>query len=89
MAQFAGGSAYMMSKEIGDGVLLLSPSMIRKYTPGDLRLLMFEIEKAQRDARAEQPDLDDLNALQRRNRRIQRFSQALLVIRNHVATGNR
>ncbi len=50
----------------------------------EIRELQRELEKNQREVRAEQPPLDDLNAIKKKNRRIQRISSALMTIRNFL-----
>ncbi len=50
----------------------------------EIRELQRELEKNQREVRAEQPPLDDLNAIKKKNRKIQRISSALMTIRNFL-----
>ncbi len=84
MGRFLGGSAYAMSREISEGYILLSPNSLKKYSNMEIRELQRELEKNQREVRAEQPPLDDLNAIKKKNRRIQRISSALMTIRNFL-----
>jgi hypothetical protein len=84
MGRFLGGSAYAMSREISEGYILISPNSLKKYSNLEIRELQRELEKIQREARAEQPPLDDLNAIKKKNRKIQRISSALLTIRNFL-----
>lgn len=80
MASFLGGSAPAMAAQIADGFILLSQNTLRGYTDGELNLLRFELEKLQRDARAEAPPQDDAHAQQARNRKISRLSGAIQVV---------
>lgn len=84
MGRFLGGSAYAMSREISEGYILISPNSLKKYSDQEIRELQRELEKIQREARAEQPSLDDLNAIKKKNRKIQRISTALMTIRNFL-----
>jgi hypothetical protein len=86
MAGFMGGSAAAMAAQVADGNILLSPATIKKLTPGELGSLKFELERLQRDTRAEVPAQDDAQASQARNRRISRISSALQVVQNQMTT---
>ncbi|MEW5807800.1 MAG: hypothetical protein AB1756_10720 [Acidobacteriota bacterium] len=82
MGTFIGGSAYAMSRDIAEGYILLSPNYLKKFTSYEMMALQSELEKLQRETRAEQPPLDDIDAIKKRNRRIQRVSAALMTIKN-------
>lgn len=82
MAGFMGGSAWKMAKDITEGYISLNPSNLKRFNIGDLRKLAFELAKGERSVRSEQPAQDDLEAIQSRNRRLQRISQALMVLRD-------
>ena len=85
MGNFMGGSAPAMANQIAEGFILLSQNTLRGFTDGELNLLRFELEKLQRDARAEVPPQDDAMAQQVRNRKISRLSSAVQVV-NHQLT---
>ena len=85
MGNFMGGSAPAMANQIVEGFILLSANTLRGFTDGELNLLRFELEKLQRDARAEVPPQDDAMAQQARNRKISRLSAAVQVV-NHQLT---
>src|SRR6185369_4145865 len=85
MGNFMGGSAPAMANQIAEGFILLSQATLRGFTDGELNLLRFELEKLQRDARAEVPPQDDAMAQQVRNRKISRLSSAVQVV-NHQLT---
>jgi len=82
MAKFMGGSAPAMASQVAQGLYLLSSASLKGYQPGELASLKQELEKLQRDARAETPPQDDAQANQARNRKISRLSQALQIITN-------
>jgi len=82
MGTFIGGSAYAMSKEIMQGYILISPTLLKKYASAELLALQLELEKLQREIRAELPSLEDIEALKKKNRRIQRIQSALITIKN-------
>jgi hypothetical protein len=88
MATFMGGSAPAMANQIAEGYILLSANSLRGFLPPDLNLLKAELEKLQRDARAEVPPQDDAMANQVRNRKIGRLSAALQIVHHKLTTRN-
>lgn len=80
MGSFMGGSAYAMSRDIAEGYILLSAAILKGFNASELAQLRQQLEKVQREVRADQPPLDDIQAIQRRGRKISRISSALLVI---------
>ena len=86
MANFMGGSAPAMASQVAEGFILLSTNSLRGFAPGDLSLLRFELERLQRDARAEVPPQNDAMAQQARNRKIARISSAVQVVANQMTT---
>ena len=82
MAGFLGGSAWKMAKDITDGYLTVNLHNLKKFTLGELRQLSFELGKSERSVRGEQVDLSDMDAIKDKNRRLQRISQAFMVMRD-------
>ena len=80
MANFVGGSAPAMAAQILEGYILLNKNTLKGFTPGELGLLKQELEKTQREIRAEVPPPDDALANQARNRKIARLSSAVQVV---------
>jgi len=80
MGNFLGGSAYSMSRDIAEGFVLLNANLLKKFTGAELAQLRQQLEKVQKEVRAEQPPLDDVQAIQKRGRKISRISSALLVL---------
>jgi len=85
MGNYMGGSAPAMANQIVDGFILLSQASLKGFTDGELTLLRFELERMQRDTRAEVPPQDDAMAQQVRNRKISRLSAAIQIV-NHQLT---
>lgn len=75
-----GGSAPAMANQVAEGFILLSPATLKGYPPGDLSNLKAELEKIQREVRAETPAQDDAQANQARNRKITRINSAIIVV---------
>ena len=80
MGNFLGGSAYAMSRDIAEGYVLLNANLLKKFTAPELAQLRQQLEKVQKEVRADQPQLDDIQAIQKRGRKISRISSALLVL---------
>jgi hypothetical protein len=70
-----------MAQQIGDGFILVSERTFKPFLRPDLDKLAFELDKCLREARAEQPALDDIQAVQGRQRRIGRLQGALSMLR--------
>lgn len=83
MATFPGGSAYAMVREIADGYFLVTERTFARFDRGALGQLQFEIDRHMREVRGDQPPLDDMQAIQKRNRKIQRLNTALMVLRSY------
>jgi hypothetical protein len=85
MGNFLGGSAYAMASQIAKGYLLVTPMVLRRLTRADLNQLQHELQKIITDERANQPALDDTQALKARNRTISRINNALQVIKGRLS----
>jgi len=83
MASFLGGSAFAMARGIADGYHLVTERTFKNLSMGDVSALSQELDVALRDARSEQPPLDDLTAVKARNRRIQRLNTAFMILRSY------
>ncbi|MGC8764076.1 MAG: hypothetical protein ACP5VN_10695 [Acidobacteriota bacterium] len=82
---YMGGSAAAMASSLMEGYILPSPVNLKKLSLEELRALQFEVERLLRDQRAVVPDQADTLALQKRNQRILKLSQAQMVIGNYLA----
>jgi hypothetical protein len=79
---FPGGSAWAMAKDLAEGVMLPTERTWARLLAPELDQVAFEIERALRDIRGNQPAIDDMPAVQQRNRRIQRLNGALTMLRS-------
>ncbi|HXU47060.1 MAG TPA: hypothetical protein VN783_16140 [Thermoanaerobaculia bacterium] len=78
---FPGGSAWAMARDIAEGVQLVTERSFKNLTRADLDQLGFEIDRALREQRGQQAALEDLPAIQQRNRRLQRLTAGLAMLR--------
>lgn len=65
----------------GGGFLLVTERTYQRFAVEELDQLAFELDRLLRDLRGEQPALDDLPAIQQRNRKLQRLNSALSMLR--------
>ncbi|HEV7506324.1 MAG TPA: hypothetical protein VGS07_15580 [Thermoanaerobaculia bacterium] len=72
-----------MTRDVAEGYMLLTERSFKTLTRGDLDQLVFEIDRHLRELRGDQPGLDDLPAIQLRQRRMQRLNSALLMLRSY------
>ena len=88
MSVFLGGSAYNMVRELADGFIIVTERTFKTYKPQDLTDFQMEAERYLRDVRAAQAPTGDSDAIQKRQRRLQRLQQAI-TIANAVRSRNR
>ena len=81
MASFPGGSAYAMARDIGEGYHSVNERTFQRFNRADLDKLTFELNRLLKEVRGDQPAIDDLPAVQQRNRKIQRLNTAMMILR--------
>lgn len=77
------GNPLIMAREIGDGFHSLTPGALKKYTPADVKIINNNLQQVLRDARAEVPPPGDADAIRRKNLRMQRLNQAIMMLANY------
>ena len=70
-----------MARDVCDGYVLVTERTFLRFAAGELDQLSFELDRLLRDLRGDQPPLDDIPALQLRNRKIQRVNQASMMLK--------
>ena len=78
-----GGSAFGYARDIAEGFQVVTERSFKGITPPEMDQLAFEIDRGLRDIRAEQVPMDDLPMIQAKNRRIQRLTGALMMMRSY------
>jgi hypothetical protein len=89
MAGFLGGSAYAMCRDVAEGYYAVTARTFAGMTRPQLDQLAQELDKTLREVRGTQVPLDDLPAIQKRNRRIGRLNNALMILRTVRQGGHR
>jgi hypothetical protein len=72
-----------MARDVAEGYLLVTERTFKTMTRADLDQLSFEIDRHLRDLRGDQPALEDIPAIQLRQRRMQRLNTTLLMLRSY------
>lgn len=72
-----------MVRDIAEGYYLLTERSFRPFSRSELDKIQFEIDRKLRELRGEQPALDDLPAVQSRNRRIQRLTTGTMMLSSY------
>jgi len=81
MGNFMGGSAWAMARDITEGFIMVTERTFLRLQRPEIDQLAFEIDRHLREIRGEQAPLDDVAALQQRNRRISRLNNAMVMLR--------
>jgi hypothetical protein len=82
MAVFQGGSAYAMVRDIADGYIITSELTFKQFRDADFQSFLFEGDRLLREVRGTQAPTGDVEATQRRQRRLRRIQQALTIAHN-------
>ncbi|HEY3123855.1 MAG TPA: hypothetical protein VGK70_07295 [Thermoanaerobaculia bacterium] len=82
MSVFIGGSAYSMVRDIADGFIIASELTFKQFGAGDFALFSQEADKLLREIRGNPPPATDVDATQKRQRRMQRVQHAMTLARN-------
>lgn len=72
-----------MVQGIESGVVALNEKSLKRLTTSELQLLALELDRQLRLKRSEQPALDDIAAIQDRQRTIQKLTASLMMLRGH------
>ncbi len=78
-----GGSAYAMVQQVAEGFMLVTERSFKRLGRAELDKLGFELEKVMRETRGDLPPADDLQAIQKRNRKIQRLNTCRMMLRTY------
>ncbi len=89
MANFVGGSAFSMANQIVEGYLLLNVHHLKRMSVNDIMELKKELDKIMRETRGDQPPLDQIELLQKRNRKIAKINQANMILNHNLTSKKR
>ncbi len=89
MSPYVGGSAPAMASQVADGYTLITAMQLKRLTDPELDQFQFEVEKLLRDLRAQQVPLEDIAAIQLKNRKMSRLVNAIAQIQATLAKRRR
>lgn len=77
------GNPKGLAKDIAEGFFALTPPILRKFTPPELKTINQNLNIVLRETRGEGVETGDVETIRRKSLRIQRLNQALLVLSNY------
>lgn len=77
------GSPKGLAKDIAEGFFALTPSILRKFTPPELKTINQNLNIVLRETRGEPVETGDVDSIRRKSLQIQRLNQALLVLASY------
>jgi len=77
------GNPKSLALDIADGFTSLTPTALKRYSPSEIRTIYQHLNLALREVRAEAVPAEDATQMRRKNLRIQRLNQALLLLSNY------
>ena len=77
------GSPKGLAKDVAEGYFTLTPPILRKFTPPELKTINQNLNIVLRETRGEPVETGDVETIRRKSLRIQRLNQALLVLANY------
>jgi hypothetical protein len=69
--------------DIADGFASFSPATLKRYSPSELKAIHTNLSLVLREIRGETIPPEDTMGIKRKNTRIQRINQALLLLSNY------
>ncbi len=77
------GSPKGLAKDIAEGYFALTPPILRKFTPPELKTVNQNLGIVLRETRGEPAETGNVDTIRRKSHRIQRLNQALFVLANY------
>ena len=73
-----------VAHDIANGLVQLNPVALKRYMPGDLKVLLSHLLQVQRETRATLIPQEDIMALKRKNQHMQHIHNAITMINSYV-----
>jgi len=77
-----GKSSKALTVDIAEGYVAVNPLFLKPFDPDSLKDFYHQIDKTQRELRAERFPSNDIQAIRMRNLKLQRLYSAQMIIRN-------
>jgi len=82
MGNVRGKSNKALTVDVAEGYVAVNPLFLKSFDPESLKEFYQQIDKTQKELRAEKFPTNDVQAIRMRNLRLQRLYQAQMIIRN-------
>ncbi len=82
MSAFLGGSAYTMVRDVAEGYIIATELTFKKFQQAEFQQFGFEADKLLREIRGTVVPAGDIDATQKRHRKMQRLQQAMTIANN-------
>lgn len=79
-----GKSIEAIARDIADGYIYVNPLMLKGFDDDSLKDLYYQLTKVQVDTRAEKYPFNDIQEIRKRNLRLQRLFNAIVILKNYV-----
>ena len=79
-SQIQGKSLTAVAKDIAEGYNSLNPPLLKKFDPEAFKNLHQALKKFQKEIRGEKFPLHDVEGIRKRNTKLQRLHQAIMVL---------
>lgn len=77
------GSPKGLAKDIAEGFFALTPAILRKFTPPELKTINQNLNIVLRESRGEAVETGNVETIRRKSLRIQRLNQAILILTSY------
>ncbi|TNF54089.1 MAG: hypothetical protein JSV71_00495 [Nitrospiraceae bacterium] len=84
MTSLRGKSLSAVARDIAEGYVIVNPLFLKPLDVESLKGLFEQLKKVQTEVRADKFPFNDVQAIRRRNMRLQRLHSSLMIIRNFV-----
>jgi hypothetical protein len=84
MGNVRGKSNKALTVDVAEGYVAVNPLFLKSFDPESLKEFYQQIDKTQKELRAEKFPTNDVQAIRMRNLKLQRLYSAQMIIRNYA-----
>lgn len=77
------GNPKGLARDIAEGYFALTPPILKKFTPPELKTINLNLNIVLREARSETVDTGNTETIRHKSLRMQRLNQALMILSNY------
>ena len=77
------GNPKGLARDIAEGYFALTPPILKKFTPPELKTINLNLNIVLRETRSEAVDTGNTETIRHKRLRIQRLNQALMILSNY------